>query len=67
MKSPAGSEDFVIAADGAFLAGQGAKLFQYDPRRQNDWLEIADLSRYGVQRITRLALGADGKLAVVVQ
>jgi len=67
MKTLPGSEDFAVLTDGTFLAGQGAKLFQYDPRRQNDWQEIADLSRYGVQRISRLALSADGKLALVVQ
>ena len=67
IKTLPGSEDFVILADGTFLAGSGAKLYQYQPRRQIDWLEIADLSRYGVKNITRLAASTDGKLAVVVQ
>lgn len=67
VKTLPGSEDFAILPDGTFLAGNGAKLFQFNPRRQRDWLEIADLSRYGVRSITRLAVSADGKLAVVVQ
>jgi hypothetical protein len=67
VKTLSGSEDFVVLPDGVFLAGQGAKLFQYDTRRQNNWLEVADLSRYGVKNITRLAVNANGNLAVVVQ
>lgn len=67
IKTPPGSEDFVVLADGTFLAGSGAKLYQYQPRRQTDWQEIADLGRYGVKNITRLAASSDGKLAVVVQ
>ena len=63
----AGSEDFVVLQDGTFLAGKGSKLYQYHPRRQNDWKEIADLSKNGVKSITRLAHSADGKLVIVVQ
>ena len=67
VKTLPGSEDFVILADGTLLAGSGAKLYQYNPRRQTEWKEIADLKRFGVRNITRLAVSADGKLAVVVQ
>ncbi|MEZ4940985.1 MAG: hypothetical protein R3D58_08950 [Saprospiraceae bacterium] len=65
---PAGSEDFAVLADGIFLAGQGAKIVQCNPGRQNVWQEIADLSTYGVRSISRLAVSPDGsKLALVVQ
>lgn len=67
IKTLPGSEDFTVLPDGTFLAGQNAKLYQYNPRRQTDWKEIADLSRYGVHKITRLAASEDGKLAIVVQ
>lgn len=64
---PTGSEDFAVLADGTFLAGQGAKLFHCDLSRQKTWQEIADLRTYGIHNISRLALSADGKLALVVQ
>ena len=67
IKTLPGSEDFVVLPDGALLAGQGAKLYQFNPRRQTDWKEVADLSRYGVKNITRMAVSSDGKLAIVVQ
>lgn len=66
VKTLPGSEDFALLSDGTYLAGSGAKLYQYQPLRQKDWLEIADLSQYGVGSMSRLALSADGKLAVVV-
>lgn len=67
VKMPAGSEDFALLPDGIFLSGSGSKLYQYNPRRDTEWKEIADFSKYGTQKITRLAVSKDGKVAVVVQ
>jgi hypothetical protein len=67
IKMPAGTEDFAVTPDGTYLAGNGPKLFQFKPGLNADWKEIADLSRYGVHKISRLAVGRDGKVAVVVQ
>ncbi len=67
LKMPAGSEDFALLADGTLLSGSSTKIFQYKAPRNADWKEVADLSKYGVQKITRLAASGDGKLAVVVQ
>lgn len=64
-KMPADSEDFAILPDGAYLSGRGAKLYQFKPGANLDWKEIADLSKYGVHHITRLAVSGEGKLALV--
>ncbi|MBL7807494.1 MAG: hypothetical protein JNN28_06765 [Saprospiraceae bacterium] len=66
VKMPAGTEDFALLSDGTLLAGNGVKLFQYKAPRDQDWKEVADFSKYGVRKITRLAVSKDGKLAVVV-
>ncbi len=66
VKMPAGTEDFALLPDGTLLAGNGFKLFQYKAPRDTDWKEVADLAKYGVRKITRLAVSRDGKLAVVV-
>lgn len=65
-KIPFGTEDFTLLSDGTMLCGQGPKLLQFNPRRDADWREIADLSRYNISKVTRLAASKDGKLAVVV-
>jgi hypothetical protein len=66
LKMPSDTEDFALLPDGTYLAGNGSKLFQYKSPRDTDWKEISDLSKYGVRKITRLAISKDQKLAVVV-
>ncbi len=66
-KTRPSSEDFCVMADGSFLMGEGPKLFRLRPGKDLEWAQIADLSKYGVKTITRLAASAGGKLAVVVQ
>lgn len=67
VKMPVGSEDFALLSDGAYLCGNGAKLFIYRPGRDTEWRELSNLSKYGVKKVTRLSAGKDGKLAVVVE
>ncbi|HLP93075.1 MAG TPA: hypothetical protein VK168_03520 [Saprospiraceae bacterium] len=66
VKMPSGTEDFAMLPDGTLLAGNGVKLFQYKAPRDTDWKEVADFSKYGIRKITRLAVSKDGKLALVV-
>jgi hypothetical protein len=60
------SEDFCVLADGSFVMGEGSKLFRIRAGKDSDWTLITDLSKYGVKKITRLAVNSAGKLAVVV-
>ncbi len=66
VKMPLGTEDFALLPNGAYLCGNGAKLWQYRPGKQSTWQEVGDLSIYGVKNISRMAVSQDGKLAVVV-
>lgn len=66
-KAPSDSEDFAVLPDGAYLCGSGSKLYQFRPGQDTDWRLLADLSKYGVSSITRLAVSKEGKLVVVVQ
>ncbi len=67
IKTLANCEDFALMPDGTYLMGDGYKLYYFKPGRDTDWKEMADFSKYGVQKITRMAVGKDGKLAVVVE
>ncbi len=60
-----GSEDFEVMRDGTLIMGLGSRLFKFNPYRDEDWVEIADLKYFGIRNITRLALSTDNKLAVV--
>lgn len=61
-----GAEDFVILPDGSFLMGKGTRIYRLDPRGKNvRWQEVANLQLYDINNITRLAISADMKLAVV--
>lgn len=63
-----GSEDYAWTSDGALLMGQGSKLFEYKPGRDETWKEVADLALQGVGGITRLAVSPMGdRLALVGQ
>lgn len=62
-----GSEDFVILRDGTFLMGRGSKLYAFRPGKSEDWKLIGDFKNFGINRITRMAVSADGKIAMVGQ
>lgn len=59
-----GSEDFVQTPEGQFIMAKGSKLYKIDPKTEKSWTEIADLSFYGLQSITRLALRGDNLVLV---
>jgi hypothetical protein len=63
---PSGTEDFALLPDGTYLAADGSRLVQFHPRRHRTWAETADLSTYGVQRASRIAISPEGRLMVVV-
>lgn len=61
-----GSEDFVVLADGTFIAGRGSKLYKFNKSRDIGWVEIADLSYYDITDITRLAVNlVNDKIAII--
>ncbi len=62
-----GSEDFTILKDGTIIMAQGTRLYKFNQRRDVGWLEIADLSYYGMKNITRIAVNApENKLVIVI-
>jgi tricorn protease-like protein len=67
IKSLPESQDYIWTADGIILMGDGKKLYKFDPTTDTDWVELADLSKYGLGNFTRIAINQQvSKLAVVV-
>ena len=47
-------EDMCWAINGDILMGKGSKLYKLTLNKDNDWKEIADLSEYGITKISRI-------------
>ena len=72
-----GSEDLAWTPDGAIVMGQKGKLMMWSPSTrpeqsrgarsgQAGWTEIADLTKQGVENITRLTVSPDGRWIAIV-
>jgi len=58
--------EFFAWTGGIALAARGTKLFQWNPRRGQDWEEVADFAVAGLTKVTRLAVSPKGdRLAIV--
>ncbi|THH41114.1 hypothetical protein [Neolewinella litorea] len=64
---PEATEDFVVLNDGSYLAGSGSKLYRLKPAASGNWRQVVDLTYYGFDEITRLALNGRGQLALVAR
>ena len=54
IKTLAQSEDYDILNDGTFIMGQGSKLYKFHPEKDKSWIEVGDLSEYGISEISRI-------------
>lgn len=61
-----GAEDFALTDTGHFIMGKDSKLYSILPDKQKSWLEIADLSYYGIRNIKRIAIHGNN-IAIVEQ
>lgn len=58
--------DYCWMPDGSILMGSGTKLYRYHEKADMEWKMLADLSEFGLKKITRLAASKDGKKIAVV-
>lgn len=65
MTLPGGSQDITWVDGDLVLTGTASRLLVRDSHDGN-WTEIADLSKYGLTSITRLAVSPDGKWLAIV-
>lgn len=60
------SEFYTWTPDGVLLSGDGNKLYKFNPKSDSDWVELADLTDYGIGNFTRLAVSPDASLLAIV-
>ena len=61
-----GTDFFTWTPGGIALAARGTKLYQWNPRRGQEWEEVADFAAAGLTNVTRLAVSPNGdRLAIV--
>ncbi|MCC7186821.1 MAG: PD40 domain-containing protein [Acidobacteria bacterium] len=60
-----GSEDLAWTPDGKIVMGQKGKLMMWSSG-QKDWTDMADLTKQGVENITRLTVSPDGRWIALV-
>ena len=66
VQAKAGKKDYCWMADGSLLIGSGTKIYRFDQETDKSWVEIADLSSFGIKDITRIAASPDGKHVALV-
>ena len=63
-----GVEDYAWLPNGKLLMAKDSKLFAVVPLTGGKWAEVADFSKAGIKRITRIAVNANGsRIALVAQ
>ncbi len=61
-----GSEDCTWTLDGKLWMGNNKKLYQYDPKIDKNWQEIADFSSTEIKILGRLAINPQGNWLAIV-
>ena len=65
---PVGIQDHIWLDDFRLLLGSGSRLYLFDLFGNQEWEEVANLEKYKIDNISRLALSPDGKkLALVAE
>ena len=62
---PIGTEDFTVSSKGVYFCGSGSVLLVLDPSKSDEWRPVADLSIFGLEKITRLDVNKRGEIAIV--
>lgn len=61
----AGREDFCIDQAGHIYMADGSKLYWHNGEENADWNLIFDLSVYGIQNISRMAINSNNQIAII--
>ncbi len=57
---------FTWTPNGILISGDGKRIYKFDPSQDTNWVELANLSDYGIKDFTRLTVSPKGDLLAVV-
>jgi hypothetical protein len=66
IKTLPDSEDYAWTPKGVLLMAKNGKVFKWDPSKDKDWVEIADLSGAGLKSLTRIAVSTRSNRVAIV-
>ncbi len=64
-ETPGNSQDFAFSSDGSILMANQSKIYKLNIGIDKEWLEIADLSIYGLNNVTRIAINSKNQIIIV--
>lgn len=56
VQMPDGREDFEVLSDGTFIVADGSMIKTFNPKRDKNWMTIADFATFGLNNIQRPAV-----------
>lgn len=66
IKALDGSEDYAWTPDSNIIMGNKSSLYIFNPKKDKNWLKIADLSSMGIKQILRISISPNGKKLALV-
>lgn len=61
-----GKEDYEWLNENTIVMGKGSKLYKFNLKQDRNWVEVGDLSMFGIYDFNRLAVSPDKKYLAVV-
>ncbi|RLD24642.1 MAG: hypothetical protein DRI71_01940 [Bacteroidetes bacterium] len=66
IKTVKRAQYYTWTPNGILLLGDGKRLYKFDPETDTDWVELANLTDYGIKDFTRIVVSPKGNLLAVV-
>lgn len=66
IKAMKKSQYYAWTPNGILLTGDGKRLYKFDPESDTDWVELANLTDYGIADFSRIVVSPNGDLLAVV-
>lgn len=66
IKAMKKSQYYAWTPNGILLTGDGKRLYKFDPESDTDWVELANLTDYGIADFSRIVVSPKGDLLAVV-
>lgn len=64
---PENAMDWCISSKGSYITSVGSKLYKFNPKYDDGWIEFADLGEKGSRGITRMAVNENNqRIALVI-